>query len=336
MKLRDFDYDIPKNLIAQEPLRRRDKARMMVIDRLKGKITHDEFSNIGHYLPEESSLVLNDSKVIPARLLAKRTNTGGQVEIFLLNRHHDRLTYDVLMRPTKRLKLDEVIRFSHNGLSARIIDKTNPKVIFNKRAVDPYLEKFGHIPLPPYIQRKDRSLDRKYYQTVFAKHKGSVAAPTAGLHFTNQLIQSLKRKRLFFKKVTLHINYATFKAVEEEDITKHHMYKEAYRVNVSTWKSLEKGKQNHKKVVAIGTTATRVLETVASTGKLKGTTDLYIYPGFKFKMVDILLTNFHLPMSSLLMLVYAFGSRKLMQRAYREAVLNKYRFYSYGDCMLIL
>ena len=336
MNLDDFHYDLPETLIAQEPLRQRDQARLMVIDRATGSIKHDIFKNIGLYLPEKSCVVLNDSKVIPARLLGRRQPHGGAVEIFLLKRLSDGYSYEVLLRPMRRLKNDERIIFNGGGLVARIQDRDRRTVRFNRKNITGYLNKIGHIPLPPYIKRRDNAADRKYYQTVYAKKAGSVASPTAGLHFTGRLLKRLEKEGQTIEKVTLHVNYATFKPVEERDITQHHMHTEEYAVAPKTFTAINKAKQEGRKIVAVGTTSCRVLETVAGSGALQGATDIFIYPGYRFKMTDVLVTNFHLPFSTLLMLVYAFGTKELVACAYQEAIKQSYRFYSYGDAMVIL
>jgi S-adenosylmethionine:tRNA ribosyltransferase-isomerase len=335
MNLEDFNYFLPGHLIAQHPLHRREYARLMVIDRQKRTIDHDRFSNIQKYLPERSCLVLNDSKVIHARLLGKRAS-GGEIEIFLLKRLADGYSYETLLRPLRRLKENEKIVLNGGKLIATIADREKRIVRFNKKNSARQLEKIGHIPLPPYIKRPDRAADRKYYQTVYAKNAGSVASPTAGLHFTGRLLKSLERSGHRIAKVTLHINYATFKPVEETDITRHKMHTEDYCARPRMFRAITKAKEDGKKIVAVGTTSCRVLESIAASGQFKGSTDIFIYPGFQFRMVDILLTNFHLPLSTLLMLVYAFGTRELMSKAYAEAVAKKYRFFSYGDAMMIL
>ncbi|MFH1359870.1 MAG: tRNA preQ1(34) S-adenosylmethionine ribosyltransferase-isomerase QueA [Candidatus Omnitrophota bacterium] len=334
MKLQDFDYHLPQNLIAQYPLKRRDQARLLVLNRDKQTITHDRFANLEKYLPTESMIVLNDSKVICARLLGRKQRTGGQVEIFLLNQLADKYSYHALLRPVRRLKYHDQIQFDGNGLIAEIIDKNT--VRFNQKNLTKALNRIGHMPLPPYIKRADEPIDRRYYQTVYANKEGSVAAPTAGLHFTQRLITRLMNQGHPFQKVTLHINYATFKPVEETDITKHKMHTERYHMTQETFKRIKRHKKEGKKILAVGTTSCRVLETVADTGQLQGNTDLFVYPGYRFHFVDILLTNFHLPLSTLLMLVSAFAGHALMKRAYQEAIRNQYRFFSYGDAMLVL
>ncbi|MFA5059843.1 MAG: tRNA preQ1(34) S-adenosylmethionine ribosyltransferase-isomerase QueA [Candidatus Omnitrophota bacterium] len=338
MKLRDFDYDLPKELIAQEPLLKRDQARLMIVDRKAKEIRHDVFANIGKYLPPLSTIVVNDSKVIPARIFGKR-ETGGKTEVFLLNRLSDGYSFEALIRPLKRLKIGEKIYVGPNGseraIWAQLIDPHRKIVRFNKKNIFPYLNKIGHMPLPPYIKREDTKQDQEYYQTVYAKNAGSVASPTAGLHFTRTLLSDLKKSGHSLKKVTLHVNFATFKAVEEENITSHQMHYESYSLSSATLASIQKTRSNGRKIVAVGTTSCRVLETVAQKKKLMGDTNIFIYPGYQFQMTDCLITNFHLPKTTLFMLVCAFAGKDLMQHAYQEAIREKYRFFSYGDCMFL-
>jgi len=335
MKLEEFRYKIPEHLIAQQPLKERANARLMVVDRKSKSIVHDVFSNINKYLPSQSLIVLNDSKVVPARLLGRR-KSGGQVEVFLLKKLSDGCSFETLIRPLKRIKIGEEIIFNGSSLSAQVVDKEKRIVKFDTKNIQQHLGRIGHMPLPPYIKRADTIADRKYYQTVYAKKEGSVAAPTAGLHFTKPLLTKLKNEKHSLAKVTLHVNYATFKPVEEKNIVDHEMHKEEYSISKKTLQTIKEAKGQDRKVIAVGTTSCRVLETIASSKKLRGTTDLFIYPGFRFKMVDGLITNFHLPCSTLLMLVYAFGSKSLVKKAYQEAIKEKYRFYSYGDAMLII
>lgn len=335
MRLQDFEYELPQELIAQYPLKSRDQARMMVIDRARGKIFHDVFSQIEKYLPVSSTIVLNDSKVVPARLLGRR-ETGGKTEVFLLKPLSDGYSYETLIRPLKRLNIDEKIIFNGSRVYAQLKDPHKKIVRFNRKNISGYLNKIGHMPLPPYIKRSDEALDREYYQTVYARHAGSVASPTAGLHFTKPLLAKLKKDGHAIVKVTLHVNFATFNLVKEEDVTHHKMHSESYAASQNMVAAIKKTKAQGKKVLAVGTTSCRTLETLAQTKKRKGMTDIFIYPGYKFQMTDLLLTNFHLPESTLLMLAYAFGGVDLMKRAYREAIKEKYRFYSYGDCMLII
>ncbi|MDD3375511.1 MAG: tRNA preQ1(34) S-adenosylmethionine ribosyltransferase-isomerase QueA [Candidatus Omnitrophica bacterium] len=336
MRLSDFDYDLSEKLIAQYPLKKRDEAKLMIVNRATSKITHDHFFNLNCYLPKKSMLVLNDSKVVPARLFGRKEFGGREVEVFLLKKLSDGYCYETLMRPLRKIKDNEKILFDGTTLWAKLVDREKMIVRFNRKEVMPYLKKIGHIPLPPYIKRSDEKSDQINYQTVYAKRQGSVAAPTAGLHFTDRLLNGLKESGHSIKRVTLHVNYGTFRPIEEDDVVSHKMHKEDFLVSKGTWDSILRSKKHNKKVVAVGTTSCRVLETVAKKGKFKGASDLFIYPGFQFRVVDALLTNFHLPKSTLLMLVCGFATRDLIMHAYHEAIKEKYRFYSYGDCMLIV
>ncbi len=339
MKLSEFDFDLPQELIAQYPLKKRDQARLMVIDRQKETISHDIFANVGKYLPPGSCVVLNDSKVIPARLLGRREKTPGKVEIFLLKKlpSADGRSYETLIRPLNRLKLNEKIQFNGGSLTAELLDINKRIVRFNRKDVAAQLKKHGHMPLPPYIKRADEALDHKYYQTVYARKPGSVASPTAGLHFTPVLLNSLRKKGHGIETVTLHVNLATFRMVETEDITQHQMHTEEYALTQKSSRTISAVKAKGSKIVAVGTTSCRVLETLAKDpSRLAGETDIFIYPGYAFRAVNILITNFHLPRSTLLMLAYAFGGTRLMKEAYAQAIREKYRFYSYGDAMIIL
>jgi S-adenosylmethionine:tRNA ribosyltransferase-isomerase len=334
MNLNKFSYDLPDELIAQHPLKEREQARLMVINREKGEILHDVFANVGNYLPKKSQIILNNSKVIPARLIGKRTSTGGKVEIFLLEAVED--CYEVLMRPMKRLKDGDQIAFDGVNLIAEIVNKEKRLVRFNKKNIMPDVEKIGHMPLPPYIKRIDNKNDREDYQTVFAKRRGSVAAPTAGLHFSKNLLGNLQSKGFGLNEVTLHVNYGTFKSVEVNDIRTHKMHYEYYKMTKSVHEKILKSKKNNQKIVAVGTTSMRTLESIGKTNCLEDRTNIFIYPGFRFTIADILITNFHLPKTTLLMLVYAFGGDVLIRKAYQEAIKEKYRFFSYGDAMIII
>ncbi len=336
MQLSDFDYHLPQELIAQFPLAERDQARLMVLNRQTQTIKHDIFANVGSYLPSKSLLILNDSKVIPARLFGKREKSEGKIEVFVLKciSEKDNI-FEVLLRPLKRLQVGEKIQLE-GDLTAELIDKEQRWVKFNKPNMFKVLEKIGHMPLPPYISRDDEETDRELYQTVFAKHFGSVASPTAGLHFTKPLLSKLEKAGHSVKKVTLHINYGTFKPVEEADITKHQMHTEEYEIEQSVWEDVQKAKTTHQSVIAVGTTSCRVLESVAKAKTFKGSTNIFIYPGYKFQIIDGLITNFHLPLSTLLMLVSAFAGKEFIKEAYNEAIKMKYRFFSYGDAMLII
>jgi len=333
-KLQSYFYQLPDELIAQEPSLERDAARLLIINRTKGTIIHDTFKNLNNYLPDNSQFVLNDSKVIPARLLGHRS-TGGAVEVFLLKAQEDGHSFEALIRPLKKINQGEVIDFG-KGISAVLEDKEKRIVRFNKKNIILHLKEIGHIPLPPYIKRPDTAQDHEDYQTVYAKEPGSVASPTAGLHFTEGLIKNLKANGHQFLKLTLHINYGTFKPVDCEDIRLHPMHTEYYSIKPVVYKSILKAKQEARPLLAVGTTSCRVLEAVALSQEYVGSTNIFIYPGYQFQMVDALITNFHLPYSTLLMLVSAFGGYDLIRQAYQEAIKERYRFYSYGDAMLIL
>jgi S-adenosylmethionine:tRNA ribosyltransferase-isomerase len=333
-RLGSYSYQLPEELIAQEPVPNRDHARLLIIDRKKGSISHDTFDHLNKYLPVNSCLVLNNSKVIPARLLGHRA-TGGAVEVFLLNPLEDDHSFEVLLRPLKKIREGESIDFG-KGITATLENKEKRIVRFNKKNIISHLKEVGHIPLPPYIKRPDTLQDREDYQTVYAKIPGSVASPTAGLHFTEKQIRDLKASGHHFFELTLHINYGTFKPVECEDIRHHPMHTEHYSIKPSVYDGILKTKKDSKLVVAVGTTSCRVLESVAHNKACAGSTDMFIYPGYEFQMVDALITNFHLPYSTLLMLVCAFGGYDLVMKAYKEAIKEHYRFYSYGDAMLIL
>ena len=333
--LKDFDYSLPRELIAQYPLEKRDQARLMIIERAAGKISHDIFSNLSRYLPASSTLLVNDSKVIPARLFGRR-QTGGKVEVFLLNKLSDGYSYETMIRPLGKLRLNEKIFFNGGSIYAELMDFRKKIVRFNRKNIANRLEEFGRMPLPPYIKRADEPMDRDYYQTVYAQKAGSVAAPTAGLHFTKPLLSRLKKENHLVRKATLHVNYATFKPVTAENILEHKMHHERYVISKTVFESLQNDRAHGRKIIAVGTTSCRILETAARAKQLKGETSLFIYPGYSFKMTDGLITNFHLPRSTLFMLVCAFASRDLIMKSYREAVAQQYRFYSYGDCMLII
>lgn len=329
LKLSDFDYTLPKELIAQYPLTERDTARLLVLNREDGKIEHRIFKEISDYLRRDDLLVLNNTRVLPSRLQGQRL-TGGKVELLLLKRKQG-LTFQALIKPG-RLKLGERIIFngakSYATLSAR-----NEVTFFNQDIDSVY--RLGRMPLPPYIKREPQNLDNIYYQTVYAKEEGAVASPTAGLHFTKKLIKKAQSSGIKAAYVTLHVGYATFRPVKNENITEHKMEEEYFKINEDTIRRVNQARLKKARIFAVGTTSCRALETYAL-GKRQGYTDLFIYPGYKFKIVDCLLTNFHLPRTTLFMLVCAFAGRDLIKKAYQEAIDKKYRFYSYGDAMLII
>jgi len=330
MKLSDFDYTLPKELIAQHPLEERDAAWMLVLNRSSQGIEHRTFRSISDYLRKGDLLVLNDTKVLPARIIGRRL-TGGRAEVLLLNRKQG-LVFDALLRPS-RLRKQEKIIFDGNGIHCVISAKD--EVTFHAPDIGS-IYKLGVMPLPPYIKRESQSRDNVYYQTVYAREEGAVAAPTAGLHFTQELFDKISASGVNIAYVTLHIGYGTFKPVKAEDITGHEMEPEYFKIPASTLELIKETKARGARVIAVGTTSLRTLETYASKAEAQGSTDLFIYPGYKFKAVDCLLTNFHLPRTTLFMLVCAFAKEKLMKDAYRQAVSRRYRFYSYGDAMFII
>jgi S-adenosylmethionine:tRNA ribosyltransferase-isomerase len=331
VKLSEFDYSLPKELIAQYPLKERDSARLLVLDRRKGTLEHDIFRNIADYFRQEDILVLNNSKVLPSRLIGSRP-TGGKVELLLLRQKSaPSLTFEALIRPG-RVKLREKIIFNGGKIYGELTAK-NEVTFFARDAQEVY--SLGVMPLPPYIKRDPENLDSVYYQTVYAKEEGSIASPTAGLHFTEELITQIKSRGVNIVYITLHVSYSTFKPVKAEDVTGHRMEKEYFRISEETQDSIRQARLKGGSIIAVGTTACRSLETYAL-GNKEGYTDLFIYPGYKFEMTDSLITNFHLPRTTLFMLTCAFAGEKLVKKAYQEAVDKKYRFYSYGDAMLIL
>ena len=349
MKVSEFDFDLPRELIAQYPLEKRDQARLMVIDRQKQAISHDIFANMEKYLPPGSCVVLNDSKVIPARLLGRREKTPGKVEVFLLKKlaHGDGRFYETLIRPLNRLNLNEKIQFNGGSLTVELIDIGKRIVRFNRKDVAAQLKKHGHMPLPPYLDRPAAEIDREVYQTVFAEKEGAVASPTAGLHFDEALLGKLEEKGIEIVYVTLHTSYGTFQSIMDEDFTRHQMMPEDFEITEQAAASINRALAEKRRIIACGTTSTRTLETVfsgtSSIGAVGGKTNLFIYPPYPFKVMSGLITNFHLPKSSLLLLVAAFlsgnepekGREKLM-RVYNEAIAQGYHFYSYGDAMVIL
>jgi len=336
MKLSEFDYDFPKELIAQEPLRKRDTARLMVLDRKKRSITEKVFHGITEYMREGDCLVLNDTRVVPARLYGRR-KTGGRVEIFLLGTASDEPR--ALIRPSKRIKEGEKIELD-SGIQVTVLGTANPGRFVRFSAPIDEVLRDGHVPLPPYITRQDNSKDREDYQTVYSCRNGATASPTAGLHFTHELLAGIKDKGVAVTRVTLHTSYGTFAPVAEENIKKHVMHAEYYEVSREAADTINRVKASGGRIFSVGTTSTRVLESaVAETGEVvpsAGETNLFIYPGYRFKIVNNIITNFHLPKSTLLMLVSAFADRDLVFEAYKKAIKARFRFFSYGDAMLIM
>ncbi len=341
MKLSDFYYDLPKELIAQDPLENRSDSRLMVVDRKTGEITHKHFYNILDYVNPGDCLVINDTKVIPARLMGVKEDTGASIEVLLLKRREEKL-WETLVKPGKKARVGAKISFGGGLLSGEvtdIVEEGNRLIRFEYEGIwEELLDRLGQMPLPPYITHQLK--DRNRYQTVYAKHDGSAAAPTAGLHFTNELLAQVKEKGVEIAHVTLHVGLGTFRPVKVENILEHHMHSEFYVVEEAEAEKINRAKARGNRVVSVGTTSTRTLESVADEQGIvhagSGFTDIFIYPGYSFRVVDSLITNFHLPESTLLMLVSAFSDREQMMRAYEEAVREKYRFFSFGDAMLIL
>ena len=339
MKLSDFNYHLPPELIAKRPVEPRDSSRLMILHRTTGLIEHRLFRDISDYLRPDDLLVVNNTKVLPARLLGRKAGTGGQAEILLL-RKVEGDTWSCLVRPGRRLRPGAEIEIGGGRLVARIVayqDQGRRLVTFRHDGdFLKVLEQVGHVPLPPYILRPDVEADRSRYQTVYAKEAGAVAAPTAGLHFTPELMARIKSSGVAVLEVLLHVGWGTFKSVEVEDIRQHKMDAEYYRIDPQVADLLRPAKARGHRIVVVGTTTTRALEAYALSGKTEDWTEIFIYPPYRFKLIDALVTNFHLPKSTLLMLVSALAGMDLIKRAYAEAVRERYRFYSYGDAMLII
>jgi S-adenosylmethionine:tRNA ribosyltransferase-isomerase len=357
MRPEEFSYELPPELIAQYPLERRDSSRLMVLNRVEGSVEHGSFLDIKGYLERGDLLVLNDTKVIPARLMGRKP-TGGKAEVFLVRKKQGvkgEELWDCLVRPSKGLNSGTEIAINGGPsdikeikLSARLVERGQEGIwtcsLSSEGDVTEAIEAVGRMPLPPYIKREAGELDKKRYQTIFAKNPGAVAAPTAGLHFTPELIEGLKGRGVEVHYITLHTGPATFMPVRSNDITGHTVPRERFRVDPGVFEAVTRAIQEGKRVIAVGSTVTRALETAFAEGfngdegggSGKNETGLFICPGFEFKVVGGLLTNFHLPRSSLIMLVSAFAGREKILGAYREAVKKRYRFYSYGDAMLIL
>lgn len=341
MKLNDFDFFLPEELIAQEPIQKRDMSRLMVLHRNTGEIEHKIFKDIIDYLNPGDCLVVNNTRVIPARLYGRREDTGGKIEVLLLKRT-EKDKWEVLVKPGKKAKEGTTIVFGNGELKAKILEHTDEggRVIefIYTGIFEEVLDKLGEMPLPHYIKKKLD--DKERYQTVYSKVEGSAAAPTAGLHFTKELLSDIEKKGVRIAYVTLHVGLGTFRPVKVEDIEKHHMHSEFYTIDENTAEIINETKRAGKRVIAVGTTSSRTLETIGNEqGFVKagsGWTDIFIYPGYRFKVVDCLITNFHLPKSSLIMLVSALAGRENILNAYAVAVKEKYRFFSFGDAMLIL
>jgi len=345
MELKDFSYFLPDELIAQHPCQKRDGSRLLFLDKKKEKMADSSFFQLPDFLQSGDVLVINDSKVIPARLFGKKP-TGGVLEILLLTKKEiekESQKWEVLLRPAKRLRENDVIDLGNNceaKILARISDKKWLLEFFAPYGFEAYLNRFGRAPLPPYIKRKKNAepdvTDRERYQTIYAKNPGSIAAPTAGLHFSADVLQTLQAKGIQIAPITLHVGYGTFLPIKVNEVEKHVMESEYYEISADSSQVIN----NARRIIAVGTTSTRTLESVADNDGYvqanSGTTNFFIYPGYKFKRVNGLLTNFHLPQSSLFLLVCAFAGTELIKKAYQHSVENRYHFYSYGDCMLII
>ncbi len=351
MNINDFNYDLPLELIAQYPEEKRDGSKLLVVNRKENKVEHKHFYDILDYLNKGDCLVLNNSKVLPARLLGEKEKTGAKVEFLLIKRVENDL-WECMVKPGKKLKIGDTVIFSKAGterkLSAEIKDfgENGTRIVeFKYEGVFlEVLEEVGSMPLPPYIERKEEKEDKDRYQTVYCKYEGSVATPTAGLHFTNELLEKAREKGINIAYVTLHVGIGTFRPVKCENILEHKMHFEEYSLDAENAEIINKTKESGGRVISVGTTSTRTLESIAKVnenGKYNvvaesGSTGIFIYPGYDFKIVDSQITNFHLPKSTLLMLVSAFYDREKILEVYEEAIANKYRFFSYGDAMIII
>ena len=340
LKKSDFYFDLPQELIAQDPLEDRSSSRLLVLDKNTGEISHHIFRDIIDYLHPGDCLVLNNTKVIPARLLGEREGTGGHVEVLLLKRKEADV-WETLVKPGKKCKPGQRLTFGDGLLKAEVletVEEGNRLIRFEYEGIfEEVLDKLGEMPLPPYITHKLE--DKNRYQTVYAKYEGSAAAPTAGLHFTKELLEKIKEKGIKIAHVTLHVGLGTFRPVKVENILEHHMHSEFYMVDEEDANMINECRANGGRVIAVGTTSTRTLETVTDENGIvhpgSGWTQIFIYPGYQFKAIDCLITNFHLPESTLLMLVSALAGRENILNAYNKAVEEKYRFFSFGDAMFI-
>lgn len=340
MNLKDFYYELPPELIAQDPLENRSDSRLMVLDRTTGKVEHRVFSDILEYLNPGDCLVINDTKVIPARLMGTKAGTGAAIEVLLLKRKSDD-SWECLVKPGKKARPGAVIEFGNGLLKGEItdvVDEGNRIIKFHYEGIfEEILDKLGQMPLPPYITHALQ--DRNRYQTVYAKNEGSAAAPTAGLHFTQELLQKIRDRGVEVASVTLHVGLGTFRPVKVENVEEHHMHSEFFCIEQEEADKINRAKANGGRIISVGTTSCRTLESAAEDDGYipakSGNTEIFIYPGYKFKAIDCLITNFHLPESTLLMLVSALAGKDNVMNAYEEAVRKQYRFFSFGDAMLI-
>lgn len=341
LKTSDFDFDLPEELIAQDPLADRSASRLLVLDKNTGETKHESFKNIIDYLNPGDCLVLNNTKVLPARLHGVREGTGASIEVLLLKRK-EKDVWETLVKPGKKAKPGTVLCFGEGLLKGEvleILEEGNRLIRFQYEGIfEEVLDRLGEMPLPPYITHKLE--DKNRYQTVYAKYDGSAAAPTAGLHFTQELLDEIERKGVRLAYVTLHVGLGTFRPVKAEVITEHHMHCESYQISAQAANLINETKRSGRRVICVGTTSCRTLESAADERGLVeeccGDTEIFIYPGYRFKVLDALITNFHLPQSTLVMLVSALAGRENVLRAYQEAVKERYRFFSFGDAMLVI
>ncbi len=341
MKRTDFYYELPEELIAQDPLEDRSSSRLLVLNRKSGAVSHHVFREITEYLKEGDCLVINDTKVIPARLIGSKIGTDAKIEVLLLKRKENNI-WETLVKPGKKMKAGAKISFGDGLLTGEVIDiveEGNRLIRFSFEGIfEEILDQLGQMPLPPYITHQLQ--DKNRYQTVYAKHTGSAAAPTAGLHFTPELLRAIEKRGIEIAKVTLHVGLGTFRPVKVDEITDHHMHSEFYQIDEEAAKKINRAKATGNRVICVGTTSCRTIESAADeSGHLKaksGWTDIFIYPGYEFRALDGLITNFHLPESTLIMLVSALAGRENVLAAYEEAVKERYRFFSFGDAMLVI
>lgn len=341
MDVKDFYYDLPQELIAQDPLEDRSSSRLMVLDKITGEVEHRHFKDITEYLRPGDCLVINNTKVIPARLYGVKEGTEAKIEILLLKRKENDI-WETLVKPGKKCKIGTKIVFGEGILTGEVVDiveEGNRLIQFHYEGIfEEILDRLGQMPLPPYITHQFQ--DKNRYQTVYAKYDGSAAAPTAGLHFTPELLQQVRDMGVEIAEVTLHVGLGTFRPVKESDVLKHHMHSEFYKIEQSEADKINKAKKEGHRVIAVGTTSTRTLESAADENgfltEKSGWTEIFIYPGYQFKVIDALITNFHLPESTLVMLVSALAGREHVLAAYETAVEEKYRFFSFGDAMFIV
>ena len=342
-RLSEFQLEVPEKLIAQHPSKKRDECKLMIVDKNTGELEHKKFKDIVDYFNKGDVLVINNTQVFPARLFAQKDKSDAKVEVFLLRELENDL-WEAMVRPARKVRIGNKLLFNKN-ISCDVIDNTvsGGRVLrfeYNTESLYPFIDKYGQSPLPPYIKRDSIPSDKKNYQTVYAEERGSVAAPTAGIHFTKPLLAQLEKKGVHIAHVTLHIGLGTFRPILVEDLTRHHMDSEHYNVPQKTAEIINEARKKKKKIWTVGTSTVRALETVVVSGfqitSKTGWTDKFIYPPYKFKMSDRLITNFHMPQSTLMMLVSAYSSKDYMINAYKEAIKKKYNFYSYGDAMLLI